>query len=359
MTKRYKKDYNTMGKTGFVTSHIFWGLIAMIWYKSLLFRCVGDLSAAQSRMLLLGMVAAFSASGILLEMKKRRNIFSVSVNLLFAYGGYTVLAYRDIRPELITVAFIPATAFSFCLILAFLWIRIWSSGQRFFKRRFYRMLLFIQSAYAASMAAILLVLGANMLFGSAILRPSAAKEMAMLDDSQNIADNMDTILLLQEKEWRELSVKERLDVLQTVADIEKTYLGLPHELSVGAANLKEELLGYYNDNTHEIIINLDQLLDAQAHELLSITCHEVRHSYQHRLVDAYNSADAQTRELRLFRTVGSFAEEFNDYADGFEDFCGYYSQECESDAREYAENAICDYYDRIFEYLEENQGEEA
>lgn len=36
---------------------------------------------------------------------------------------------------------------------------------------------------------------------------------------------------------------------------------------------------------------------------------------------------------------------------GEEDFCGYYYQDCESDARDYAEDAVYDYYCRINEYL--------
>ena len=60
---------------------------------------------------------------------------------------------------------------------------------------------------------------------------------------------MDTILLLQEDEWEKLSAQERLDVLQTVANIEQRYLGLPNELNVGVANLDADILGYYTDQT--------------------------------------------------------------------------------------------------------------
>ncbi|MDO4322167.1 MAG: hypothetical protein Q4C61_06535 [Lachnospiraceae bacterium] len=355
-----KRSYNTMGQTRFVTEHIIWALIAMIWYKNLLFRCVKGFSLIQSKQLLWGMVAACSAAGILLERKRRRNAYSVTMNLLIAYGGYTALAYRDVRPELVALAFFPAATFSFWSIAATLGIRIRDGRLRkgLFKRLLNRELQLIQTACAAGMAAMLLVLGAGVLFGSAVLRPSGTMEMAVTTDAQNISNSMDTVLLLQEKEWRELSVKERLDVLQTAANIERTYLGLPHELNVGAANLDESLLGYYNDNTHEIILNLDQISETQAYELLETVCHEAYHAYQHRLVDAYNGADARTRGLRMFKKAGRYAEEFGSYIDGTEDFCGYYDQECENDAREYAEKAVCDYYDRIFEYLEENGEEE-
>ena len=70
---------------------------------------------------------------------------------------------------------------------------------------------------------------------------------------------MDTILLLQEDEWEKLSAQERLDVLQAVANIEQRYLGLPNELNVGVANLDADILGYYTDKTHEIIVSADSL----------------------------------------------------------------------------------------------------
>ena len=35
----------------------------------------------------------------------------------------------------------------------------------------------------------------------------------------------------------------------------------------------------------------------------------------------------------------------------YQDFCAYYSQQCEQDARWYAENSVEDYYSRIEAYL--------
>ena len=43
------------------------------------------------------------------------------------------------------------------------------------------------------------------------------------------------------------------------------------------------------------------------------------------------------------------------YKDGSTDFCGYYTQDCENDARDYAEDAVSDYYWRIMEHLEEGE----
>lgn len=75
------------------------------------------------------------------------------------------------------------------------------------------------------------------------------------------------------------------------------------------------------------------------------------HSYQHRLVDVYNTADENLKGLRIYRLVAQYGKEFNDYVDGESNFCSYYYQSCEIDARDYAESAVCNYYNRIREYL--------
>lgn len=64
------------------------------------------------------------------------------------------------------------------------------------------------------------------------------------------------------------------------------------------------------------------------------------HSYQHRLVNAYNTADENFKELRIYRAAAQYGQEFNNYTGGEYDFCSYYYQYCETDARDYAEDAV-------------------
>ncbi len=101
-------------------------------------------------------------------------------------------------------------------------------------------------------------------------------------------------------------------------------------------SLRDGASGSYFDYAHEIIIDRAHLLTASPWEVLDTVCHEAYHSYQHRLVDALAGADKDSRNLRLFRKANSYANEFHNYIDGKEDFCSYYHQDCESDAREYA-----------------------
>ena len=168
---------------------------------------------------------------------------------------------------------------------------------------------------------------------------------------QTISKNIDTVLLLQEEAWEDLTTQEKLDVLQTVANIESHYLGLPNELNVGAANLGEYTLACYNDRTHTISIDLYHLENDSVYDVLNSCCHEAYHSYQHRLIEAYNAAGEQMKRLQIYKSAVKYREEFCNYSDGNYDFCSYYYQDGEMDARDYAEDAVDDYYRRIEAYL--------
>ena len=86
-------------------------------------------------------------------------------------------------------------------------------------------------------------------------------------------------------------------------------------------------------------------------EVLNTCLHEAFHSYQYRLIDAYNSTDEDVKSLRMYKRAVSYIEEFSNYIDGNKDFNGYYEQLCETDARNYAEDAVEDYYNKIYKYL--------
>lgn len=195
-------------------------------------------------------------------------------------------------------------------------------------------------------------------FGDNFLISSVPATTIERSATQTISNNIDTVLLLQEDEWEKLSTQEKPDTLQTVANIEAHYLGIPNELNVGIANLKGDTLACYNDNTHTISIDLEHLENDSVYDVLESCFHEAYHSYQHRLVDAYNSADESIKGLRIYKTDALYVEEFENYVDGEDcDFCTYYDQRCESDARDYAEYALFDYYNRIDEYLNEMSAE--
>ncbi len=349
------KEKNTIGKFEFVLGHIEWAVIAMIWYRNRMFRCIGTLDSKESGRALWLMILVFCIAGICLEFKTRRSGASIMRNLLVAYGLYTAIAYFQIKKTLILVVIAAASVLSMAYALLVLGRRIRNrrNYKRVLLRRIWRAVLAVQKIFAAGLSVILLVLGVNVFFGSTVVTASMDEGQASVNE-QTIANNMETILKLQEDIWKELSAEERLGIMQTMANIEQRYLGLPDKLNVGALSLAEGQLGYYIDNTHEIIISLDSLLGDSPLEVLDTVCHEAYHSYEHRLVEVYREADERNRNLRFFRQADSYVEEFNNYVNGKEDFCVYYEQDCERDAREYARKVVYDYCEKIGEYLQEN-----
>ena len=128
-------------------------------------------------------------------------------------------------------------------------------------------------------------------------------------------------------------------------------MGLPNELNVAVGNFKETKLGAYQDEIHTIYINLSHLEYDSAQSVLQTCCHEAFHSYQYRLIDAYNSTDEETKGLRIYKNAIAYLEEFSNYVSGDDDFEEYYGQVCEADARKYSEEAVVDYYHQIYEHL--------
>ena len=347
------KRKNTLGKFGFIIEHVIWILISMIWYKNILFRCIGLHTFSESKLMLWGILLASCAIGFCLEIKNHRNGNSVFFNLVLGYGIFTVLAYIQIRKMLIIISLSIVAVMSIIYALLIMCRKI-KNRKKFRKilcRRTFYIAFTMQRLLGLGLAFIMLISGVNILFGSTIMKSTVNVATQTNLNEQSLANNIEIIAQLQENTWRSLSVQERLNVLQTVANVEQRYLGLSNELNVGAANLSEGVMGYYSDNTHEIVIDMDSLLNDLSWEVLDTVCHEAYHSYQHRMVDAFNNVDGNSKNLKIFRKASSYASEFNNYISGEEDFCGYYYQDCESDARDYAEDAVYDYYCRMNEYL--------
>ena len=348
------RDRNTLGKGAFIGEHIFWAALTWIWYKKLLFRCIPSRSLSLSRMVLLASVVLFCLIGIAFQIRRRRNSIEVFFNLALGYGAYAILTYWDIHKRLIVTCLVAAAILSAAYALRILGRKIAPGKPRavILRRRAGQVAAISKKCVGLGLTAVLAVTGVGVLFGSSLVKSDVRPATNSNLSEQTIANNIETVVLLRDSDWETLSVKARLDVLQTIANIEQRYLGLPHELNVGAANLDEGTLGYYSDPTHEIIISMESLLYDSSLDVLDTLCHEAYHSYQHRLVDAMRGVDEAEQSLMVFRKAQTYADEFSDYENGEADFCSYFEQDCESDARDYASSAVIDYCRHIISYLE-------
>ena len=347
------KAENTKDKIEFIIDHVWWAFIAWIWYNSILFRCLGTHSFMESKWILAGCVVGCCAVGIFLQWRKRRNSFSLFANLAAGYGIYAVATYLPVHKKLIVTILLIAAILALAYSALVFCRKIKNKKKR--KKIIIRRLKFagigVKNIVCVGLAVIMGTIVFNSIFGIGIIRPSVSAARQSDIDRWTIDNNLDTLSLLEEERWKTLTVEEKLGVLQTIANIEQRYMGLPNELNVGAENLREGWVGYYSDSNHAVIVSMDSLLNDSSYEVVRIVAHEAYHSLQHRMVDAYDEASEEMKTLILFRNASVYKEEFADYTDGLKDFCGYYSQQCESSARTYSKSAADDYFERINEYL--------
>ena len=350
---KLNEDENYEGIGEFIFDNIFWMLIAMAWYRGLLFRNIEHCTSSTSKLVLWGLVLIFTFLGTILDIKHHRKSRNVFFNVVMGYGIYTALTYIHIYSTLInTVLLCTAVSIAaFVAILIYIRQRNLRSHRYRVKLNFMSALLFAQKITGIGLFLIIIVTGVNRLVNPFLLKANNSTASKQNIEEQTIENNMDTLVVLYDGTWEALTVQERIDVLQTVANIEQRYLGLPHELIVGAANTDDNEAGCYNDKTHRIVVSMDCLFNYSPDYMVNTICHEAYHAYQYRLVDLWMNADQDSRSLKIFRRIRSYAEEFKNYTDIEDDLYSYYTQRCESDARDYADDAEWDYRRKVCKYL--------
>ena len=345
---------NTLEKNWFIAEHFIWGVVIFIWYRSV-FCCLENCTLAASRLILVGILAASSIVFGFAEFRSRRNTLNVILNLFFGYGLYSVLAYKHIFTEFIRMTLIPSGAAAL-LLTGFILLRPIAKKEKkgsVIRLRVRRSIRAVQKSFGMGLSVILLVLVVNNLFGDCLFPSNAETFFRQSTEEETIAGNIEKIALLESSSWAKLTVKERLDLLQTIANVERCRLGLPNELNVGADNLKDEIRGQYNDRTHQIIINMDVILYDDPEDVLKTLLHEAYHSYEHRCAEARLLIDEKYRSLKFFREAAVYGDEFSRYIDYRDDGVGYYYQLVEADARQYASEAVEEYAEAVHRYYVE------
>lgn len=347
------KDRSTMEPIEYVVESVFWCLISMIWYKNFLFKCLPNMTYTTSKTALWIFLVLSITVCARYVFRRNRTGWSVLVSQVFPYGVYTVVSYWKMFQSRLVIILATATVLSLVVAILVMMRKVKKRKnlKRIIVKRLRSCIAATVNIFTVALVVIMAPLFLQGAFGVTLFKSGVEAKIGNENESQTISGNIDTVLKLQDEEWRLLSTNDKLDVLQCVANIEAHYLGLSNELNVGASNLPEYTLACYSDASHTIYINLEHLENDSVEEVLNSCCHEAYHGYQHRLVDAYNESSEENQRLRIYRSAVYYIEEFADYADGYEDFCSYYSQRCEMDARAYAEDAVVDYYSRIDEYL--------
>ena len=319
------KKRNKLSKIGFALDHICWGFIGWFWYRPLLFRTLGTLTLSQSKMVLWSMVLFSSLTGFLFCCRYNRNNLATFIDLVTGYGIYTVLVYYPIKRVLILsiLTIVCALALLYAALVLFRKIKDKKRANIIIKRRFMRSIEAARLVTCIGLTILSTVIAVNSLSGTLVKSSVKASKTTVYEET--VHENIKQLELLQKDRWESLPQGKKLGVLQTIANMERSSLRLPHELNVKVETLDADRLGYYRDSEHLIVINIDYLLYENPYELVDTVCHESYHALEHRLVEAYEQAD--------------------------DDVLGYYLQACEEDARQHAESATNRYYREISKCL--------
>ena len=349
------KRNNTLTKSEFLLEYLFWVIVTWIWYKNILFRCVGNYSFTESKIIFLLVLGMACILGILCNIKKDRNDFSVFFNIVTGYGVYTVFTYFQIHRNLIITVL--SITVSISIIIGCYIMQRQIKRRNYFRKTIRSAIVTIggatQRIIGLGFLVILIAAGGNFLFGASIIQSSIKPSDTADTYDHLLSESAETIALLDEDSWSSITVQEKAGVLQKIANLERSNLGISNELNVCIANLeKKGLWGYYDDSTHEIVIDMDLLLNGSVQDALRCLVHEAFHSFEHRIVDLYKEIDSSNKNLWIFRKVNIYAEEFEYYNDGEDTYSDYYEQQCETDARAYAEERVKFYEDLINQFAE-------
>lgn len=340
-----KRNNNTISKGMFIFESIIAEIIAIFMYRVILLRCVGNLDYYESIDAFFVLTVVFTLFGIAVTYGKHRNAISIFINTVTPLGLFTVASYYRTAPVLIWSFVALAIVLSLAYVIPTFAKKIKNEARRktIISSRIRRSFVFTRFVTAFCLFVPVLVLAFGIVFRFKLVSPSTEPVENPVKMRNEIEDNSEVIKYTEEKAWKKLSTKEKLNVLQSVADIEAAHLGVPHGLKVITSVLTAGTAASYDDENHKIAIDADYLENRPVSDVVKSVCHEARHAYQYCVCEMYNSLTDEQKELLIFRDVEALVYNFSDYKSGIVNFDEYVSQKCEVDAREYAESR-CEFY---------------
>ena len=348
---------NILGKFEYLVYSALFPVWFWVLYQNIFFRCLPNTTASNSRLILGVFTVAATAIGYGMTARRRRNFVSATINAMVPFSLYWLVTYHQTYASLSVVVVVMAT------LLPLVYFAI-TMGMYFrVKVKKACKTSVVKAVWASCLNArtvailclgIVFTTGISTLFGLPLLQASTKAAVGnTCANTFTIESETETLLALSDGTWEQLTNTDKLNVLQTVANIEAAYLGIPHEINVAAAALRDGVVGAYSDSSHSILIDIDSLESDSAYDLLDTVLHEARHSYQHNLVSLYQLAAPAHKQLLALREAQQYIAEFSDYTHGSsEEILEYYSQACEEDARAYADDRLVSYLYHIIDFQE-------
>ena len=349
------RDINTMSKWAYIFENAFWSILAVFWYKRVLFTNIFDYDDDTSKWILYLTVGVLVIIGILLTYKRRRNCVNVFINVVFPFVIFSTFAYITyLKPFIIALLVV-----SIISSLVYVGMTKWYSySESCRKQKHFSVTRFSILGSRTIVTSCLMLLVAYLVLstvtGVQLFRPASEKaENDVPSFAEYYESNADTFDKLEQNTWVTLSANEKLDVLQVLCNAEKAKLGVKDPIYIKSKAFQSNLLGEFIAADNTILINAKHLEEDSSYSILTTVTHECYHSYERSLVKLYNSADDDQKKLMAFDRAKRYKEEFANYKDG--DNEGYYWQAVEIDAREYSEKAADEYRDKILSHLEQGK----
>lgn len=343
---------NTMGWGEYIKEHIIWSLLAFLWFRNLLFRCIPEFTFTESLMAFGIMSVIVMAVCIVITWHRNRNYRNLFENVILCWGIFVCITYMDLYSTRIVYVGIATVVISLLLSILVLFRRIKRRDKRnlIMKRRVENVVnLWKRNSAIASLVIMVPIAVLSLLYGTVL--NSKAEVVKVYGDEHSLKANIEVISDIEPSRWENLSIEDKLLVAQKIVNCQARHYGLSREIMVGTDDLSTGTLAYYKDSTHQVVIDLEYLQNAYSYEVLETLLHEVYHAYQHNQVELYQKLDKEDRNLFMFYDISVYMEEFANYEDGDENFYSYYTQLAEIHAREASETESLEYIAAINEYL--------
>ena len=341
---------NTMDLIEYIQNYAFTGEMFLLGYYYTVFISLQGYSAAQSLLVLEVALLCGLALDLLPVLRVVRNGWSILTTMFLILGSYTFVTYYRNYPGLY-LGILAVTAAVAASYLVWVFVRKNNAEmepQKKFRRRMQQGSMGIKTVAA--------VIGVFFILCAAATKylPQAEDVLCktVYTDEDALAAHIEELRNLQPEKYAGLTVDEKIQLLQVIANIEGRYLGLDTRITVGCSDLKEDTLGYYRDATKEIQIDMEYL-DSEPRKVVCLLCHEMYHAAQHQYARIYDKLSQEEKKSYFLTEAAIYAKELKDYKNGEEggvyEYFAYYSQSLEREARAYGLASA----EQIFERIEE------
>lgn len=153
--------------------------------------------------------------------------------------------------------------------------------------------------------------------------------------------------------YNELSLTQRLDIFQTIVNVECTYFGSSVAIPLKIKPISSEngtTYAYYNNGEETIYLNESVFNDLDVEDALYIVLHETYHVYQHEQKKLYESVPDELKDLSTLSSAKECKEGLDNYISSGENYSEYKNQSIEQDADDYAYITTREYLKLIKQY---------